>query len=115
MIEICRLTKRQVEPDSKKLPHQLEQVKVFSMNVGHGLGSVDFVEKVDEVSDEEYEKMLQGCDKYAKFKLGNLTKYFEVEVLPEHAKELIPAMPECKLREHFEGLIDGYFILRKKV
>ncbi len=113
MVYICRLTKRQVEPNSKKLDHKLEQVKIFSMNTGHGVGSIDFIEKIDELEDSEYDKMISECGEYAKFKLGNLTKYFEVEVYPEHIVRLLPQMPKCKLKDHFEAVQEGYFIIKK--
>ncbi len=115
MVKICRLTKRQVEPESKQLEHKLEQVKVFCMSVGHGLGSIDFIEEIDEISDEEYAQMIEKCGEYAKFKLGNLTKYFEVEIYPEHVKELLNQMPSCKLKTHLEKLKEGYFIIRKSL
>ncbi len=113
MIKICRLTKRQVEPNSKKLDAQLEQVKIFSMKVGHGVGSIDFVEEIDELTEEEYAQMIDECEEYAKFKLGNLTKYFEVEIYPEHIQELLPQMPSCKLKKHLEEIKEGYVVIRK--
>lgn len=116
MIEICRLTKRQMDPSSKKkLPNYLEQVKVFSLAVGHGIGNVDFVESIGEIEESDYDEMLKGCNEYSSFKLGNLTKYFEVEVFPEHAKLLIEGMPDCFLKEQFHSLKEGYIILRKKL
>ncbi len=113
MISICRLTKRQVEPNSKKLDKKLEQVKIFSLNVGHGIGSIDYIEKIDELSDEEYEQMLEQCGKYARFKLGNLTKYFELEIYPEHIARLLSELPTCKLKTHLENIKEGYLVLRK--
>ncbi len=116
MIEICRLTKRQIDPSSKKkLPTPLEQVKIFSLAVGHGIGSVDFVECVGEVEENAYEKMIESCGKYASFKLGNLSRYFEIEVFPEHAQKLVKEMPDCFLKEQFLSLQEGYIVIRKKI
>ncbi len=116
MIQVCRLTKRQVEPDKKpKLEPKLEQVKVFSLNVGHGVGSIDFIEKIDEIEDDEYDAMIDECGEYAKFKLGNLTRYFELEVYPEHIVKLVEQMPDCRLRKHFMDIKEGYFVIRKTV
>jgi hypothetical protein len=115
MIEICRLTKRQVDPSSKKLPTELEQVKVFSMTVGHGIGTVDFVECVGKIEEDEYDKILQSSGKYAQFKLGNLSKYFEIEVFPEHASKLYDEMPDCSLKEQFLSLKEGYIVIRKAI
>ena len=116
MIEICRLTKRQIDPGSKKkLPPQLEQIKVFSLAVGHGIGDVDFVECIGEIEDDIYEKMLESCGEYASFKLGNLCKYFEIDVFPEHAQKLVDEMPDCFLKEQFLSLKEGYIVLRKKI
>ncbi len=113
MVDICKLTKRQVDPDSKKLDNKLEQVKIFSLSVGHGIGSIDYVEKIDTLSDEEFEKMLSECGEYAKFKLGNLTKYFEIEIYPEHINKLLSELPECKFKTHLQNTKEGYLILRK--
>ena len=116
MIEICRLTKRQVDPSSKeKLPSQLEQVKIFSLAIGHGIGKVDFVECVGEIEEEDYDEMLKSCGKYARFKLGNLSKYFEIEVFPEHAYKLANEMPDCLLKEQFLDLREGYIVIRKQI
>lgn len=116
MIEICRLTKRQVDPSSKKkMPIPLEQIKIFSLAVGHGIGSVDFVECVGEIEDSAYDEMLKSCEKYATFKLGNLSKYFEIEVFPEHARKLVNEMPDCFLKEQFLSLQEGYIVIRKKL
>ncbi len=116
MIEICRLTKRQVDPSNKeKIPAQLEQIKVFSLAVGHGIGSVDFVECIGEIEENAYEEMLKSCGKYASFKLGNLSKYFELEVFPEHAQQLVTEMPDCFLKEQFLSLKEGYIVIRKKI
>ena len=115
MIEVCRLTKRQIDPSSKKMPKELEQVKIFSMSVGHGIGTVDYVECIGKIEEEAYETMLKECGKYAQFKLGNLTKYFEVEVFPEHAELLYKDMPDGFLKEVFYRLREGYVILRKSL
>ena len=116
MIEICRLTKRQVDPSSKKeLPKELEQIKIFSLAVGHGIGDVDFVECIGEIEDDVYNEMLKSCGKYANFKLGNLNKYFEVDVFPEHAQKLVNEMPDCFLRDQFLSLREGYIVIRKKI
>lgn len=115
MIEICRLKKRLVNPEENKLPNQLEQIKVFSMSVGHGIGTVDFVECIDQMEEEEYFNLVESCGEYAKFKLGNLSKYFELEVFPEHASKLVSQMPECKLKDHFADLREGFIVIRKKI
>lgn len=115
MIEVCKLTKRQVDPSSKKIPRELEQIKVFSMSVGHGIGTIDYVECIGKIEEETYETMLKQCETYAQFKLGNLSKYFEIEVFPEHAQVLVQGMPECVLKELFTALTEGYIVIRKSV
>lgn len=114
MIEICKLSKRRVEP-SKKLPRKYEQVKIFAMQVGHGVGTVDFVECIKKISEEDYANMIKECEEYAQFKLGNLSKYFEIEIFPEHAQQLYPQMPDCFLKDEFIKLKEGYIILRKSI
>lgn len=114
MIEICRLTKRQMDASKKdKMPHHLEQIKVFSLAVGHGIGTVDFVECIGILKDNEYEEMLNECGEYAAFKLGNISRYFEVEVFPEHARKLVQDMPTCFLKDEFLTLKEGYIVIRK--
>ena len=114
MIEICRLKKRQIDP-SKELPKNLEQIKVFAMATGHGIGTVDYVECIAKIEESEYLNMVDSCGEYAKFKLGNLTKYFEIEVFPEHAQQLHAEMPDCFLKEQFMDLREGYIVIRKPV
>jgi hypothetical protein len=115
MIEVCKLTKRHMDDASKNMARELEQVKIFSLSVGHGIGTVDFVESIGTIDDEAYAQMLQACGAYAQFKLGNLNQYFEVEIFPEHATKLHREMPECKLKEYFETLHEGYIVLRKSL
>lgn len=115
MIEICKLTKRRVEPTSTVLAEKYEQVKIFSKAVGHGVGTIDFMECIEKIKEEDYKKIIDECEEYAQFKLGNLTKYFEVEVFPEHAKKLIPLMPNCSLRDIFSSLKEGFIVIRKSI
>ena len=115
MIEICKLKKRLVNPEDIKLPNQLEQIKVFSMAVGHGIGTVDFVECIDKIEEDEYLEMVASCGEYANFKLGNLSKYFEIEIFPEHASKLVAQMPDCELKNHFLDLKEGFIVIRKVI
>ena len=111
MVEILKLTKRHL--DECKLPAKYEQIKIFCLCTGHGVGTIDFVEKIDELQDDEFEKLI-NCGEYTKFKLGNLTKYFEIEIFPEHAKKLINELPEGKFKDYLINLKEGYIILRMK-
>jgi len=91
----------------------MEQIKIFSTCIGHGVGTIDFSEKVLEIDAVEFEEMVQHGDEYLKFKLGNLSKYFEIEVFPEHAARLLPHMIECPFKEILSNLKEGYLVLRK--
>lgn len=113
MIEICKLTKRHVD-HPEKLPKELAQIKIFSTLTGHGVGTIDFVETIDTISEKEYKTITEKSGDYAKFKLSNLIKYFEIEIFPEHAQKLIPDMPDCKLKDYLTDLKEGYLVLRKK-
>lgn len=112
MIKVYALKRRHVD-ENDDMPRHLKQVKLFSTCVGHGVGTIDFSEKVLEIDENEYEKMLKECGEYAKFKLGNLSRYFELEVFSEHAAKLIEQMPECALKNVFANLSEGYLVIRK--
>ncbi|NCD11668.1 MAG: hypothetical protein EOL93_03885 [Epsilonproteobacteria bacterium] len=112
MIEVYQLMKRHLD-GAKSGDAMLEQIKIFSTCIGHGVGTIDFSEKVLEIGEEEYQTILNHGKEYLKFKLGNLSKYFEIEVFPEHAQKLLPEMIECPLKEIFANLKEGYLVLRK--
>ena len=112
MIQVFKLTKRHMD-DNDKLPRELKEIKIFSTCVGHGVGTIDFSEKVLEIDDSEFERILQNSGEYVKFKIGNLSKYFEVEIFAEHIAKLLPELCECKLKEILMNLREGYLVLRK--
>ncbi len=114
MIEICQLKKRRLDPDVK-LPHHLGQLKLFCSSVGHGIGKVDFIEKVAEMPEKEYVSIVNQSGDYTKFKLGNLAKYFEIEIFAEHIEKLKDDMIECSLKDRFLSLKEGYFVIRKQI
>lgn len=112
MIQVYKLTKRHL--DGAKSPSvEHSQIKIFSTCIGHGIGTIDFSEKVLELSDVEYQNIIEHGDKYLKFKLGNLSKYFEIEIFPEHALKLLPKVIESPFKEILQNLKEGYLILRK--
>ncbi len=114
MIEIFKLTKRHIDKTKgEKLPQHLEDIKVFSTFVGHGIGTIDYSEKIASFSDEEYEKMLQNSGEYVRFKIGNLSKYFEIEIFPEHCAKLLEELCECELKNIIKNFKNGYLVLRK--
>ena len=76
-----------------------------------GIGQIDFCSKIAELDESEYLSSLLGD--YAKFKLGNVSKYFEIEVLKEHAALLANEIKEGKLKEILLGLNDGYIVIKK--
>ena len=112
MVEVYKLTKRHLD-GAKSGDSRLDQIKIFSTCIGHGVGTIDFSEKVLEIAESEFEQILQGGDEYLRFKIGNLNKYFEIEIFPEHAKQLLPQMIECPFKEILRGLNQGYLVLRK--
>lgn len=113
MIQVYKLTKRHLDGAKTTGSPVLDQVKIFSTCIGHGVGTIDFSEKVLEIPNEEYDTIIQNGDEYVKFKMGNLTKYFEIEIFPEHALKLSPNMIECPLKNLFLSLNEGYLVLRK--
>ena len=112
MVVVYKLTKRHLD-GAKSGDSKLDQIKIFSTCIGHGVGTIDFSEKVLEIQEDEFEQILQHGGEYLKFKIGNLSKYFEIEIFPEHAMKLLPQMMECPLKEILEGLKEGYLVLRK--
>lgn len=112
MVEVYRLTKRHLD-GAKSGDATLDQIKIFSTCIGHGVGTIDFSEKVLEIEESDFANILQNGDEYIRFKLGNLTKYFEIEVFPEHAAKLLPQMVEGPFKEILKGLAQGYLVLRK--
>ena len=112
MIKVYRLLKRHID-DAKSDSSELNQIKVFSTCIGHGVGTIDFNEKILEIEDSSYEQMLENGDKYLKFKIGNLSKYSEIEIYPEHAAKLLITIIECPLKEILKDLKEGYLVLQK--
>ncbi|MDD2382889.1 MAG: formate hydrogenlyase maturation HycH family protein [Sulfurospirillaceae bacterium] len=112
MVEVYKLTKRHLD-GAKSGDAKLDQIKIFSTCIGHGVGTIDFSEKILEIANDEFQQILQDGDEYLRFKIGNLNKYFEIEIFPEHAVKLIPHMMECPFREVLRGLSQGYLVLRK--
>lgn len=112
MVEVYKLIKRHLD-GAKSGDAKLDQIKIFSTCIGHGVGTIDFSEKVLEITEAEYEQILQQGGEYLKFKIGNLSKYFEIEIFPEHAMKLLPQMMECPFRTILMDLREGYLVLRK--
>ena len=112
MIVVYQLKKRHLD-GAKSGDATLEQIKIFSTCIGHGVGTIDFSEKVLEIDDVEFEAILGHGDMYIQFKLGNLSKYFEIEIFPEHAMKLVPSMVECPFKKLLQHLNEGYLVLRK--
>ena len=102
MVEVYKLTKRHLD-GAKSGDSKVDQIKIFS----------DFSEKVLEIEESEYQRMVENGDDYLRFKIGNLSKYFEIEIFPEHAAKLLPYMVECPFKEILKGLNEGYLVLRK--
>ena len=112
MVVVYRLTKRHLD-GAKSGDARLDQIKIFSTCIGHGVGTIDFSEKVLEIDEPEFEQILHHGGEYLNFKLGNLTKYFEIEIFPEHAQKLLPHLMECPFKELLKELREGYLVLRK--
>ncbi|MDA3063107.1 MULTISPECIES: formate hydrogenlyase maturation HycH family protein [unclassified Campylobacter] len=110
MIEVWKLTKRHVdEPDTAP---KFRDITIFT-SLGHGVGTIDFSEKICEFSENEWEEILSAGDEYAKFKLGNIATINEIEIFPEHAIKLLQSLKNSALGEFLKNLDEGYLTLRK--
>ena len=101
MIQVYKLTKRHMD-DNEKLPRELKEIKIFSTCVGHGVGTIDFSEKILELSDEEFDEMIKNSGEYVKFKIGNLSKYFEVEIFAEHIADSCHSFVSVSLKKFWQ-------------
>ena len=110
MIEVWKLTQRSV-PANAKTPN-FNNVMV-TKSLGHGAGSIDFSQKIAEFSDEAWQEIVQSGDEYAKSKLGNLDKFYEIEIFPEHIAPLLKSLTNSALGEILANLDEGYLTLRK--
>jgi hypothetical protein len=115
MIKVYKLTERIASPDFQtSSDEKARQLKFFALTTCHGLGRIDFCRCVLEMTDEEYEDIVSKCGKYARFKLGNILKYHEIEIYAEHAIKLKDDMPECKLRKVISKIEEGFITIRKE-
>lgn len=110
MIEIWKLTRKSVS-EEKTAPNYKNILVVKSL--GHGAGSIDFSQKVAKFSDEDWQKIVNSGDEYAKTKLGNVDKFYEIEIFPEHAVRLLQSLENSALGEFLKDLDEGYVTIRK--
>ncbi len=113
MVEVYKLVKKHLDGEKLESSTQLNQIKIFSTCIGHGVGTIDFSEKVLEIKEDEFTQILDHGGEYLRVKIGNLNKYFEIEIFPEHAMKLVPEMIECPFKKVLLDLREGYLVLRK--
>jgi len=77
MIQVYKLTKRHMD-DNEKLPRELKEIKIFSTCVGHGVGTIDFSEKILELSDEEFDLLSISLDSCHSFVSVSLKKFWQI-------------------------------------
>ena len=82
-------------------------------SLGHGAGSIDFSQKVSEISDEDWQEIVSSGDEYAKNKLEKLDRLYEIEIFPEHAIKLLQSLENSAFGEFLKDLDEGYLTLRK--
>ncbi len=112
MVRVMKLTDRVLDPSMSKNV-TARQIKLHVLKVGHGIGRIDLTRVVLEMSDEEFDGIIDSCGEYGRFKLGNLHTYHEVDVSPEQAARLVPEMPSCRLKKEMEELQEGFISIRK--
>ncbi len=111
MVEVYKVYRREGSP--KRCNKQYEYIKFVAVSVGHGAGVIDFMKKVLTMTDEEYDDVVNRCGEYGRFKLGNLKKFYEIEIFPEHAAKLKDEMPEGALKDVISDLKEGFLVIRK--
>ncbi len=112
MIRIFKLKERIIDPDTD-YKNPANQIKLHVLKNGHGLGTIDFAEQIMTMEDDEYNSIVSSGGKYTRFKLGNLVKYFEIDLYPEHAQILTKEIPECTFRDLLNNLKEGFITIRK--
>ena len=50
MIRVYKLTRRHMD-ENEKMPKELKDIKLFSTCVGHGVGTIDFSQKLLDIAD----------------------------------------------------------------
>ncbi len=85
----------------------------FSTCIGHGVGTIDFSSKVAEFSEAQWAGFLDGAGEWARRKLGNVNRYFEIEVSLPQAARAAAELPPSELRDLLASLREGYFTIRK--
>ncbi len=111
VIEVYRIFMRY--GPQKNYKTKCDYIKFFAISTGHGTGSIDFMKRILVIPDSEYQRILEDSGEYAQFKLGNINKFTEIEIFPEHAQKLVPELPECDLKGVLSSLKEGLLILRK--
>ncbi len=111
MIRVFKLKQRIIDPDTE-YKNPADQIKLHVMKNGHGLGTIDFAEKIMEIPDKEYETIVNSGGAYTRFKLGNLMKYFEIDLYPENAEQIKKEIPKSLFRDLLDTLGQGFITLR---
>lgn len=111
MIRIFRLKQRNIDPDTD-YKNPVDQIKLHVMKNGHGLGTIDFAEQIMEIEETDYKEIANSGGEYTRFKLGNLMKYFEIDLYPEHAERIKKEIPDSKFRDLLNHLEQGFLTLR---
>jgi len=112
-IEIWKLTKRH-EDKNEKLEKQYKEIVAFSTCIGHGVGTIDFSEKVAVFDEAEWAEFLSGAGAWTMGKFGNIHRYFEIEVsVPQAAFAVGELACESPLKEILANLKEGYLTIRK--
>jgi hypothetical protein len=76
VVVVYKLTKRHLD-GARSGDAKLDQIKIFSTCIGHGVGTIDFSEKVLEIPESEFQQILEHGDEYLRFQFQNICSSYQ--------------------------------------
>ena len=91
VVKVYRLSAKFV--DRRQAPPEVEQLKLYTLALGHHIGVVDCLSPVLSVDAEDFFELVRRLpDGPARRKLAGVARWGEIEIHREHARELLDAL-----------------------